>query len=70
MNARALRKEQISHLVDSSDSKVDLSEWAEKLTDHQQQQKARQTKKCISFILKYFLLEKHIKHVLGNNFPR
>ena len=45
MNARALKKEQIYHLADSSDSKVNLSDWAERLTEHQHQMKEKQIKK-------------------------
>ncbi|XP_066917759.1 F-actin-monooxygenase mical1-like isoform X2 [Clytia hemisphaerica] len=45
LNARSLRKEQISHLLDATDSKVNLADWAEKLTDHQKQLQERQREK-------------------------
>ena len=55
LNARALRKDQVSHLLDTAETQVMLSNWAEKgANEFQQQKQQRQIKKGRkSYILYY-----------------
>jgi len=46
LNARALSKDQICHLLDTAESNVNLSDWAEKgSNEFQLQKQQRQIKK-------------------------